>query len=592
MNGLATLGVHLSLDRLPMESWVGYETRLRPSADYVPAPDKLAYLRSRVFDVYLAETGAAAICAAVLRGLLVSSGGRSTTDATVSPPETVHCFLLLVQELASLALQAPSSARLLMAPSPFAVESTADEFADAGAGWLLQFVASEYEQAENNAAGKDGEGYQQHSRSRRAEQLMSYCLLLPPALLWGGGASAQEPTRGLDASWTFIDRMLLQRQGRSHWNGAMATHVCRGLLHHCHSGATVESVKQWLCARPRLMAALLTPHWRLVVGAVEAMLGKQGREDLLGRWETALYAAEVALTPSPAYPEETIGVFVSVLTDDPVIAAVALHAVCLRVPTTQDERSADAMAGDRSLAADITVGIVKQIFSSEDFGGVVIRGDGDPVTAEPLFTPSHGQGDGGCYQLGQDLSPSQRTAVTFVQLLAAGCTTQALVQSSELDMLAYSTTKTAEQWLVTLCWRLLVSLVDAVPWLLLAVGGERSLRDPTGAQALPPTAACAEAVFFTLAEWASLSVLGRGAAGQVALVLFGEHLSALVQRCASGGGAAAAGPADATAQRRVVGCMDRLVGALSAESVRGLPPHAVEKLVASVPHLGTVLRPR
>jgi hypothetical protein len=668
MSVLTTLGIHLTLDTLPMESWVGYETKLRTSAEYLPPSEKLAYLRTCVFEVYLAQHGAAAICAAVLRGLLASgsdhraeagatapAGAAAAEEAAASapsaptreaPPETVHCFLLLVQELASLSLHLPS-ARL--APSPFsAVAATAaDEFAEAGAGWLLQFVATEFQQLDRAVGAEKSNG--------RLEQLMGYCLLLPPALLWGGGATAAEPTRGLDAVWTFIDRSLLQqRPGRAgsssgsggFWNAAMATHVCRGLLHHCHAGAAIESVKHWLRDRPRLMAALLTPHWRLVCSAAEALLGTASKEALLGSWETALYAAEGAVAPDPPHPEETLGVFFSVVSEDPVAAAVALHAVCLRAPPpTQEDglESAAEVGGGRMLAADMTVGIVKQLFTD--------------ATAEPSFqaktTPQQQQSSGGggggggrgsgegfgeaagsassLYELRGFMAPVQRAAVTFVQLLAARCATrQPSVRPDQgRSALEYSTVDpglSLEAWLTALCWRLLASLVDAAPWLLLAVGREPSLRDPSASSDVlssvssssssagpgpTPASEGLDAVFLTLLEWLPSESLGSSGmmTGQIALTLCGHRLNALLnarKSMSAASAAAAAGDGEAAAaggaggggcgggggDRRLVASIERLVSAIGAASIAQLPPSAAEQLAAAVPHLAAVLRPR
>lgn len=649
INVLTTLGTHLSLDMLPMESWICYETRLRTCADQFSTPQKLDYLRAQVFEVYLAEHSASAICAAVLRGLLDSDHqaspnptAKGTAEAAVpSPPETIHCFLLLVQELASLSVHAPSAQ--VAAPLPFsAAAAVTEEFAEAETPWLLQIVAAEHQNLMRTLHGTGAGTADVASRdTRRLDQLMSYCQMLPPALLWGGSATEAEPTRGLDAVWNFIERALLQRNDRRNssvciqWSGAMATHVCRGLFHHCHSEGVIKTVRQWLHARPLLLAALLTPHWRLVFSAAESMLGKDCKEALLGSWETALYAAEGALTPCPPHADETLGVFFSSVAEDPVNAAVALHAVCLRLPTQDDdsEPEVEASAG-RTLAADTVVGIVKHLF-------------GDAV-AVPCFRAIEGQTDaarweadrsGHMYELQHDLTPGQRAAVTFVQLLASRCATLPAIQPEQLSSLAYTAAGSLdpEAWLRTLCWRLLASLVETAPWLLLAVGGESSLYDPSGAQVFPSTAfmsgatfsagstatdrtAATEAVFLTLAEWISLDELcstrsgsarpAKVLSGAVALALCASRLSAYLKNTGSQsasvtnqqlrsqqaqvrGAGIDVGEAGlgSTRNRRMVAVIDKLTGALSPESLRGLPAQAVSQLVQAVPHLAPIFTP-
>ena len=636
INVLTTLGIHLSLDTLPMESWIRYETRLRSCADHFSTAQKLDYLRAQVFEVYLAEHGASAICAAVLRGLLDSDFLESSpirkASASVPPapvsavPETVHCFLLLVQELASLSVHVPFAQ--MADPSLFsAAAAVPEEFAGEETPWLLQFVAGEHQkltQVPQKTATCAADGTS--PSSRRLDQLMSYCLMLPPALLWGGDTTEAEPTRGLDAVWNFIEQALLQSSHRctlrgSHWSGAMATHVCRGLFHHCHSGGVIKTVRQWLHSRPRLMAALLTPHWRLVLSAAEVMLGKNCKEALLGSWETALYAAEGALTPCPPHPDETSGVFLSSVAEDPVGAAVALHAICLRLPTQDGETEsvADLSVG-RILDADITVGIVKQLFADE--------------AALPCFRAAMGESDKSVeddsrspmYELQHDLAPVQRAAVTFVQLLAARCATLPPIQPEKLGSLAYTAPFDLEAWLGALCWRLLVCLVETMPWLLLAVGGEPSLCDPSGTQVFPSTAfvpgvsiqatrkamvqqvhaAGTEGVFLTLAEWLSLGELcnvpsdtgsTKVAPGAVALALCGSRLSAHL-KCSSQQAQARGAGIDGgdvvigcTRNQRLVAVVNKLAGALSAQSLRNFPPRAVGQLVAAVPHLAALLRP-
>lgn len=651
INVLTLLGINLSLDTLPLESWIRYETRLCTCADYFSTPQKLDYLRARVFDVYLVEHGGAAISVAVLRGLLASchtttsfattANATPTPSAALSPPETDHCFLLLIQEVASLSVHVPSAQ--IASPSPFSpTAAVTGEFQEAGAAWLLHFVASEYERLGqlSQEAGTGGDNMTSR-KSRRLEQLMSYCLMLPPTLLWSGGASEADPTRGLDVVWDFIDRALLQPGDRrtsrmcSHWSGALATHVCKGLFHHCHTSAVIESVRQWLHVRPRLMAALLTPHWRLVFSTAEAMLGKRCKEELLGSWETTLYAAEDALTPCPPHPDETMVAFFSVVAEDPVKAAVALCAICLRAPAQEDvSESVSSTIGERVLAADITVGIVKQLFAD--------------AAALPCFRATTGQSNvasstgGGrleadytkpVYDLHQNLAPVQRAAVTFVQLLASRCmTVQPSVQPEHLGSLAYSAAAgplDLEAWLAALCWRLLVCLVETVPWLLLAVGGEPSLRDLSGTHVFssapfeptntPPqlqTASNTEqdtapvSVLLTLAEWMCLDSLcddqretshAKVVPGEVLLSLCGSQLSAcLMGRAPRRQSEALEQPKslhhivgaglDGDGARRMVAIIDKLVGTLSTQSLRNLPPRTIDRLVVAVPHLAHVLR--
>eukprot|EP01043_Picozoa_sp_COSAG02_P007604 COSAG02_NODE_230_length_28060_cov_5.226816_19_plen_700_part_00 len=645
INVLTILGTPLSLNMLPMESWIQYETRLRICADQFSTPQKLDYLRAQVFDVYLTEHGASAICSAVLRGLLDSAHHafpgptvkESAAAAVPLPPETIHCFLLLVQELASLSVHVPSAQ--VAARAPFSAAVT-EEFAEVGTPWLLQFVVAEHQTLRRNHG--TGAADVASRDTRRLDELMSYCLLLPPVLLWGGGATEAEPTRGLDTVWNFIEQALLQRTGHhnsricSQWSAAMATHVCRGLFHHCRSGGVIETVRQWLRARPRLIAALLTPHWRLVFSAAEAMLGKNCKEALLGNWETALYAAEGALTPCPPHPDETLGVFFSSVTEDPVNAAVALYTVCLRLPTQDDVSELEGEASaERILAADTIVGIVKQIFG--DSVAVpyfrAIKGQIDPHRCEADPSSTH------MYELQHNLAPGQRAAVTFVQLLASRCATLPTIQPEQLKSLAYTAAGLLdpEAWLGALCWRLLASLVETAPWLLLAVGGESSLYDPSGAQVFPSAAsisgatvsavstaisdtAATEAVFLTLAEWISLDELCSTQSdsarptmaqfGQVALALCGSRLSAhfkssgsrhpsvanqqpISQQAQARGAGIDVGDAGfgITRNQRMVAVINKLAGALSPESLIGLPPRAVGQLVEAVPHLAPVLKP-
>ena len=580
MGALSTLGVHMTLDLLPMDKWVGYETRLLPTADYLPTATKLQYLRTRVFEVYLPESGAAAICATVLRGLLSRDSPASEDSDSHAPVESVHCFLLLVQELASLALRAPP--RSTVAASPFAAPSVAEEFAAAGAGWLLQFVASEHDDAMRTQS--NGDKSSGPTACSRLRALMGYCLLLPPALLWGGDAAGQGAgsTQGLEGSWSFIDRVLLREHRLSGgvWSGAMATHIWRGLLHHCHAtgGLQLAPLRKWLQQRPRLVAALLTPHWRLVSGATEAMLGTQAKEELLAEWETALYAADGALAPSAEDNDREL--FAGIISESPSAAAVALHAVCLSPPTPRDE-SAHAATEERALAADSRVALVQRLLAGA-------------ATPPEFRSAASGEGQGGSYELSRPLTAVQRAAVMFAQLLASGCPSRLVPAQDELSSLAHRKPPSVEDWLVSLRWRLLTMLVLAAPWLVLAAGGEPALQQ-AGAGILPPPSAptasgsCVH-VFSALLEWQPLDALAQGTAAQVALVFCAEALRQATQSSPDEQPLEAADFAEQTpaASRRLVRCVDRLVKKSGAASLKALPRAAARQLVASVPHLQSI----
>jgi hypothetical protein len=240
---------------------------LCPSNDVFSIPDRLAFVRSRVMEIYMGSCEAVQICQKILTCLLEDRSvvtpcqqlenaeesahdepldtSRACRGAAASRNSNPTIFLLLVQELS--------------------LQTTRSKHGHWD--WLRRFV-SDY-------VGREG------FQSPKLPQLLQYCYLLPPELLWGidRGCQTQNVTASLDQVWTFIEQVMLPLQP---WDASLATHVAHGILASVDNsgGLSAATLHTWSLKRPMLIAALFTPNWRRVIGMGLAVLGKQVRPNM------------------------------------------------------------------------------------------------------------------------------------------------------------------------------------------------------------------------------------------------------------------------------------------------------------------------